>query len=698
MDKKYSSKKNIMSLLFIVLPFIFLQQSYSQVTGTQEIKWLSVGSLRQWFSNGGAEIEYGRRGRAHMTTDQIDGLIWPAENLDQDINVGKSLWIGTTYFADPIDSTLYPHKVICAGRLYLNIGTEIFPEQMELVGRFGHPTVTVDNIPASDLNQNDVVDEIDPGLKADRMIFNTIHTPIGISVTRKVLSFSQQYHDNYFICEYVFKNTGIIDSTNQKKLDTTLTDVIFHWQYRYAFAGESYHGGWAPTGASWGLNTINDVMDPVHPGEFRAFWAYYGPVSLSHGVMEDIGCPNYTNGSIMAGTKFAGVVVLHADKSPLDSSDDPAQPSTTHYTGSDQDFQSDDQHNATLMTNKYGVISRGHPAQSHAEYIGKDPATGWPVRFPTTVGLGDPGGYSSAQGFGPYTMGPGDSVRIIVAEAVAGIHRVLNKEVTGNWFANTGPFILPNGSSTSDRNIYKNTWVFTGKDSLFQTFRRIVANYTSSYQIPVPPPPPDEFTVASGTNKITLDWSNSAESWPGFDGYRIYRAEVKPDTTYKLVFSCDKNNSVNHYEDVTAIAGLNNFYYIQTKDDGSTNTGSTVLNIPAGEPLVSSKFYTMTNRGASVTTSIQNNHHSNYSFSLGQNFPNPFNPQTTIEFMVPKKDFVSIKIYNILGKEVVTLVNEELDAGSYATSWNAWNFPSGVYIYRLLTNNFMDTKKMTIIK
>lgn len=84
--------------------------------------------------------------------------------------------------------------------------------------------------------------------------------------------------------------------------------------------------------------------------------------------------------------------------------------------------------------------------------------------------------------------------------------------------------------------------------------------------------------------------------------------------------------------------------------------------------------------------------------SLMQNYPNPFNPLTNIEFAIPAKGFASLKIYNILGKEVATLVNEDLRAGIYRVDFNAANLPSGVYFYRLQTASFTETRRMVLVK
>lgn len=86
------------------------------------------------------------------------------------------------------------------------------------------------------------------------------------------------------------------------------------------------------------------------------------------------------------------------------------------------------------------------------------------------------------------------------------------------------------------------------------------------------------------------------------------------------------------------------------------------------------------------------------SFDLKQNFPNPFNPTTNINFSIPKSGMVTLKVYNMLGKEVATLVNEVKTAGNYIVGFNASNLPSGAYFYRIEAGNFNDTKKMLLIK
>jgi photosystem II stability/assembly factor-like uncharacterized protein len=85
-------------------------------------------------------------------------------------------------------------------------------------------------------------------------------------------------------------------------------------------------------------------------------------------------------------------------------------------------------------------------------------------------------------------------------------------------------------------------------------------------------------------------------------------------------------------------------------------------------------------------------------YSLNQNYPNPFNPATTIKYSIPQASYVTVKIYDMLGNEVMTVVNEHQNAGTYAGSVDASNLASGVYFYTIRAGNFTDTKKMMLVK
>ncbi len=86
------------------------------------------------------------------------------------------------------------------------------------------------------------------------------------------------------------------------------------------------------------------------------------------------------------------------------------------------------------------------------------------------------------------------------------------------------------------------------------------------------------------------------------------------------------------------------------------------------------------------------------SFELYQNYPNPFNPSTSIQFSIPKSDNVTLKVYDILGREITTLINEYKQSGTYETKFNATNLASGIYFYTINSGSTFITKKMILIR
>lgn len=85
-------------------------------------------------------------------------------------------------------------------------------------------------------------------------------------------------------------------------------------------------------------------------------------------------------------------------------------------------------------------------------------------------------------------------------------------------------------------------------------------------------------------------------------------------------------------------------------------------------------------------------------FKLEQNYPNPFNPVTRISFSIPKREMVNIKIYNVLGKEIATLISEVKNTGTYSVNFDATNLPSGIYFYDMSAGDFFNSKRMILIK
>ena len=131
-------------------------------------------------------------------------------------------------------------------------------------------------------------------------------------------------------------------------------------------------------------------------------------------------------------------------------------------------------------------------------------------------------------------------------------------------------------------------------------------------------------------------------------------------------------------------------------DKGTTNTVKVRIT-DINNPLIyteTSAVLTVEN----VITSVESIDGVPTTFALAQNYPNPFNPSTTIQFSIPKSSNVKITVFNILGEEISTLVNSFMNAGNYKVTFNASNLPSGMYLYRIQSENFTQVKKMLLTK
>lgn len=656
----------------LLLGLVMSSLAQTQPTGL-EIKWFKVGNLHSWFSSLGAELE--SRG---PLGDQMEGLRWPAQYGRYDNQAAKSLWIGTTNFTDQTyNDAFFPHKVVVAGTRTSDPYRMLIPTEFKMIGKFDHPLVIVDGDPATDMDFDDKVDEFDPTIPADRIIVNSVNSSIGISMTRTLMAYSQEEHDNFFIYDYVFTNTGVIDADGTT-IQQTLTDVVFHFQYRYAFGWVPFEENWYPSNnITWGRNSVNHTIweDPDYGDPMRATYVWYGPHSQSvHGCESDWGLPHPTEGRALGHPAYTGVVVLHADVGPNDENNDPAQPFTTAHLGSDRDNLSFDQYLPSIMTTYYENMSQGHPDMSIWEEMQSSNITCGDMYG------GDPGGYSPAQGFGPYTLAPGEDIHIVVAEAVAGIDYHKSTLIGNNWFNDSGPFEMPGGGTSTDRDAYKKAWVQTGEDSLLQAFRRARAAFENNYVIPEPPPPPGEFTVNSGGDRIILNWSADAEEDAKFSGYQVYRAEGGTDEFFDMIYECgpgtDNAQVVNEFQDVTARRGFDYFYYV-------VSVGT--------DGLVSSKFYTMTNSPAFLRRPAGTG------FEELRIVPNPYHIKSrSFQFNAPDRlafyglpGFCNIKIYTERGDLIETIEHAD---GSGDELWNSTTASRQIVVSGLYIAHFEVTQ------
>jgi hypothetical protein len=599
--QSYRSKNYLFLCLIVSWMVIHLPYAHAQ-----DIRWLRIGDLQSFFSETGVEHE-------NMgTTGNTNFFSWPAQySINQNTVRSRGLWIGARNFNDPVEGRVKSVKVVGAGpRDFEDRRNQVIPMEIKLIGKYPSPQVNVDENPASELTFYDLLDDVDENLPSDRMILIRFHTSIGISVTKKIYAFANSEHGNYFIYDYVFTNTGIYNRSGDVNAHT-LNELWFYFLNRYAFAGVSSSGfgsTWGAFASTWGNSTLNHAFgqNPDSPQftdntgkPIRGYYSYYGPNrSSNNGQLtyeEDWGCPEAVVGDrtgVLASAKYAGMAVLRVDRGPNNQSDYLLQPLTSHYVGADiQTMQtgSMSQYNEIQMEERYQLMSRGHPLQQHDEAVGDG---NYPENF------SNPTNAKSSMGFGPYTLAPGDSIRIVLVESVAGISWEKAREVGANWLhwrSGTGQptLTLPNGSTTTDHNQYKRQWVETGVDSLLKAYRNAIDNFNSGYTLPQPPPPPSSFTIQSGGDRIRLEWDNNATNHSHFGGYVIYRSRgnvLDYRTMYEKIFETNDPN-VTRFDDVTAARGFDYFYYIQSRDNGTQIPGTT---------LYSSLFWTLTSEPASL--------------------------------------------------------------------------------------------------
>ncbi|NOZ60382.1 MAG: fibronectin [Calditrichaeota bacterium] len=687
MNIKQKSRQFALFICIALMSTIIFQitPAKAQVAGTEK-RYIRIGSLQSYFSAYGSERAW--------NNSYYEGLVWPADYLQQDNAVIKRAWIAVPDFTNPEGKHYDYYGIYFARDEYVDVS--LFPMELKQTAKFAPPMVYVDGNNISAIYSGDI-DEINPDQIADRIVTNVVNTSMGLTQTRRIYAFSQQYHDNYFIKEFIFKNTGNTDYDDDIELHQTLKGVRIGWGIRYSVCREGARKIDGPQ--TWGQHTwvtkrgedypshANEVITEANPivEWIRGAFAWAGQSSTNN--YDNIGAPDMTGNGRLCSPQHAGIGILHVDKSATDKSDDPYQPAVLGWHAGDTypklgDMSADYEDNMKYLYEMLsGVPYRGLGGTDRFDetYMATHPD-------PYTV-HNDGGGTNMWICYGPFDLAPGDSITIVEVEAVNGLNRQLCEQIGANWKhayddpTDKGPFKLPDGSTTDDKDTYKDSWVYTGKDSIMLTFSRAKRNYDSGFQIPQPPLPPPVFEVSSGGDRIFLRWTASpSEDQSDFAGYKIYRAVGKPDTTYQKIYECSPG--VTEFEDVTAIRGYSYYYYIVAVNNGDNNT-SGELN-PTGQ-LHSSRFYTRTTEPAFLRRKPGSK------LDSIRIVPNPFNIRAK-DFQYPGEadkimflnipGHCTINIYTERGDLIETIHHED---GSGDHEWNSITSSrqvvvSGIYI------------------
>jgi hypothetical protein len=164
-------------------------------------------------------------------------------------------------------------------------------------------------------------------------------------------------------------------------------------------------------------------------------------------------------------------------------------------------------------------------------------------------------------------------------------------------------------------------------------------------------------------------------------------------SNYKYVDSVLRADSLAH-----VIAGNTNSTLYYDTLWGMVGNWTSLMFKNSSKFLATLIYTCWVNAGSPLPTYISENNNTAGKYDLSQNYPNPFNPSTIIRFQIKDSRFVRLKVYNIIGKEVATLVNEKLQSGVYEVPFTGNQLPSGLYFYVMNAGNYRETKKMTLIK
>jgi len=671
---------------------------FSQVQGSEK-RYVRISSLQSSFSASGSERAW--------NNVYYEGMKWPADYPYTDNAVIKRAWIGVDNFTDEDGKNWEKYGIYIAANY---IDRAIFPMELKQSAQFEPPIVIVDGNNLSSRYSEDI-DEIDPNQIPDRIITNVVNTSIGLTMTRKIYVFSQQYHDNYFIKEFTFTNTGNTDYDDDIELNAPLKGILISWGTRYSVCreGGKVIGGPQTWGQhSWiskrGENYADHINDKITESNPIVDWircGYSWAGQSNQNDFDNIGAPYKNGNGRLLSPQFAGTAILHVDKSASDKADNPNQPLVLGWHAGDTYPKLGDMYSVGPMIEQYTMQS-GVPYKGlgGTNRLYEDNTKSITDRVDPKTIHGDGGGTNVWISYGPFDLDHGESFTFYEAEGVNGLNRQMCESIGKRWKEayddpnDKGPFQLPDGTTTTDKDIYKNSWFYTGQDSIMETFGRAKRNFDSGFKIPEAPLPPPLFEVKSGGDKITLKWEASpSESNSNFTGYKIYRAVAKSDTVYQEIFSAPAGTY--KYDDTKAVRGFSYYYYIVSYTDGSLNTSGETN--PTGS-LHSSSFYTRTTEPAYLRRKAGS------ALDSIRVVPNPYNIRSRDLQYVGEPDkimFLNIPAYckiNIYTERGDLVYEIDHNDGSGDESWSSVTssrqvIVSGIYIALFkVTKDYKDSQ------
>ncbi len=566
----FSMKALLMSVFLLVgVP----GSGYAQFT----VQWLDIGNLHSYFVNSGA------------LHDAEDGLKWPGILRGQGHHSQKALWIGAKDWTDS-EGNQFPYYVARIGPS--DPGEAFtFPLQNSVIGRTVDTVVEVDG--SQTFDNLVVLDAVNPDLPADRMLHNIHNTYIGVTVDRRAYAYVNHFHDDSNIIEYIYTNTGNTDGDRDIELpDQTLKEAYFFRIHRYKGNGQA---AWTVSEAqAWGKFNMIDVVGDGHADYAVSFTAQYVWTGVDPGIqgqLDQFGGPIIREGfdwviapgdtlGRLAGASYVGRATIHADNSTTDptyircnpTTLNTCQPSTLGFMDQDEPLTVtgqpwEDYYELGIRTRENPDLFPGKSSQMWPHYADRVEPDGRFWEATNDASSGKEGGYSPTTAYGPYDMGPGESIRITIVEGVGGLSldaqirigrafilgklgtSLIRYDANGDGRIQTGIFDFSINPQDTDgdgmidtfghglEEMTKNQWVVTARDSLFQVFQRGINLYAASnnmtiYPIQEAPHAPTKFAVFGRPDKIDFEWTNPPGG-PSRASWQLFRSSQFVDNIYE---------------------------------------------------------------------------------------------------------------------------------------------------------------------
>ena len=223
----------------------------------------------------------------------------------------------------------------------------------------------------------------------------------------------------------------------------------------------------------------------------------------------------------------------------------------------------------------------------------------------------------------------------------------------------------------------------TGLDAGKKIYWRVRANnatgssgYSSKYSFSTILQTPTTLAASSSASKNNLTWIDNSTNETGFE---IERKNGDANSSNAFSSVATVAADIKTYSDQNVTAGSTYTYQVRAVNSNSESNYSNTATV-------------------STTTAVEKNEQIPTEFKLDQNYPNPFNPTTVISYSIPENCFVQLKIYDLLGNVITTLVSENQNTGIYKITFDGSNLTSGIYFYQLITPQYTNTKKLMLVK